>query len=707
MFVTARAKVAILVPAVFCAYLSITATAYVPEDLSRANANDTTPDAATRLGLTVLKTCCTNFDLVATRNSWKGWVTTSQTPICEWTGIVCDSDQVLHSVSLPNAGLQGSLPWGLGKFLNVAHLNLSGNPGISGSLPETWGVAGWDHLITLDLSGNSISGKVPASWGRTAMGNLAELRLGGNRLSGSLPQAWAFTDIFPHLTTLDLSHNSNLTSHLPSHWGKAEPGVAMGMSQLHSLNLSGCSLNGSLKAVWANDLPLQHVDLSWNQLTGTLPDTTWQGLKTLSLEGNFLSGKVPELWGQEGAWPDLEMLSLADNRLTGELPATFGAGGSMTHLNQLSLSGNRLSGSISPSWQGRFPELEKLVLFANGAGNDWMSEIEHVALYFLAGLLKLSATESSFLQSLDANDLLPASVHVKVDAAFAHGQSAGRHDSASSNYAALLARECDWLVPPSSVHLCSYPDGRPVKLGSGSFGTVYKAVQNDGGEVAVKIFRVDGEATGQQLAAVRQEIDIIRGCRHQNVVQFLGACLDQDNLMLVTELLSCDLHTALGDPSRRPRLRWYQGGRTVILHMARGLHYLHSKGIIHFDVKSSNVLLTADLGTAKLADVGLAKLLTSATHVSNTSMRGTWDWAAPEIITAERCTTAVDIFGLGVCIWEICTGERPCRGQNRDVRVPEEAPEEVLRLMAWCNHWDPKERPTAWQVVQYIMDMPQ
>lgn len=77
-------------------------------------------------------------------------------------------------------------------------------------------------------------------------------------------------DIFPHLTTLDLSHNPNLTSNLPTHWGKAQPGVAMGLSQLQSLNLSGCGLNGSLKAAWANDLPLQHVDLSYNQLTGAL-----------------------------------------------------------------------------------------------------------------------------------------------------------------------------------------------------------------------------------------------------------------------------------------------------------------------------------------------------------------------------------------------------------------------------------------------------
>lgn len=69
----------------------------------------------------------------------------------------------------------------------------------------------------------------------------------------------------------------------------------------------------------------------------------------------------------------------------------------------------------------------------------------------------------------------------------------------------------------------------------------------------------------------------------------------------------------------------------MALHIARGLHHMHSRKVMHLDLKSANILLARD-GTAKVADVGLAKILTrDNTHVS---MEGTFDWAAPEVPSA-------------------------------------------------------------------------
>ena len=77
-------------------------------------------------------------------------------------------------------------------------------------------------------------------------------------------------------------------------------------------------------------------------------------------------------------------------------------------------------------------------------------------------------------------------------------------------------------------------------------------------------------------------------------------------------------------------------GWQVALHIARGLHHMHSRKVMHLDLKSANILLARD-GTAKVADVGLAKILTrDNTHVS---MEGTFDWAAPEVGLLSGLTT--------------------------------------------------------------------
>ncbi len=71
-------------------------------------------------------------------------------------------------------------------------------------------------------------------------------------------------------------------------------------------------------------------------------------------------------------------------------------------------------------------------------------------------------------------------------------------------------------------------------------------------------------------------------------------------------------------------------GYKIALDIARGIHYLHSRKIIHFDLKSNNILLTEDGKTAKIADVGLAAVLNDA-YMSVSGTRGAFAWAAPEV----------------------------------------------------------------------------
>ena len=91
-----------------------------------------------------------------------------------------------------------------------------------------------------------------------------------------------------------------------------------------------------------------------------------------------------------------------------------------------------------------------------------------------------------------------------------------------------------------------------------------------------------------------------------------GACVRAGRVMLVTEFLTGgDLWHALGKPSvSRPIFAWHVWGHKVALDIARGLHFLHTRArpIVHFDLKSHNILLAAD-GSAKIADVGLARIL--------------------------------------------------------------------------------------------------
>jgi len=285
--------------------------------------------------------------------------------------------------------------------------------------------------------------------------------------------------------------------------------------------------------------------------------------------------------------------------------------------------------------------------------------------------------------------------------------------------------------------------GDPIKLGQGKFGTVMRGKLLDAESVAIKCIysdvvshnrceismeKVDHHLKKDDLHAlvgnmmsiqdivsnerILHEIALLKSCHSQYVVSFIGVVFRAEEVWLVTELFpSGDLWHALGHSSK-PTVTWYKGGIFIAMDILADLKYLHNKRVIHFDLKSSNILLRESRAVdwcsevpqgyevnfrAKISDVGLSRMLPiSREYISSTKVGGTWNWCAPEVILCSKCTPAADMFSFGVVLWEICTGEIPARGRMRNVRVPLECPQEVANLISACiGSQNPEDRPTA------------
>jgi hypothetical protein len=265
-----------------------------------------------------------------------------------------------------------------------------------------------------------------------------------------------------------------------------------------------------------------------------------------------------------------------------------------------------------------------------------------------------------------------------------------------------------WLLRPEEVALARRADGTLWQLGVGAFGTVYKGRLRGAADVAVKVLHRPEEAARREDLV--REAGLLRGLRDRHVVAFLGAVLDgpAGAALLVTELMELgDLWRAA--PARGPSgarvFAWRARGRRVAADVARGLAYLHARRVVHLDLKSANILLTR-AGVAKIADVGMARVLQASCLSAAAAGAGTFAWSAPEVLAGRRCTAAVDVYSYGVVLWEICTGEAPVRGAMRTLRAPEDCPEEIVALQAACVAEEPAARPTAAALVAALVDTP-
>ncbi|XP_030484528.1 G-type lectin S-receptor-like serine/threonine-protein kinase At2g19130 [Cannabis sativa] len=194
------------------------------------------------------------------------------------------------------------------------------------------------------------------------------------------------------------------------------------------------------------------------------------------------------------------------------------------------------------------------------------------------------------------------------------------------------------------------------KLGEGGFGSVFKGILSDSTEVAVKKL----ESVHQGEKQFRTEVSTIGTIQHVNLVRLRGFCSQGTKKLLVYDYMpNGSLNTHLFCEKGSNILDWKTRFQ-IALGTARGLVYLHDKCrecIIHCDIKPENILLDAEFNP-KVADFGLAKLVSREFSRVLTTIRGTRGYLAPEWISGVAITFKADVYSYGMVLFELISGKR-------------------------------------------------
>ncbi|XP_072564507.1 mitogen-activated protein kinase kinase kinase kinase 5 [Paramormyrops kingsleyae] len=251
------------------------------------------------------------------------------------------------------------------------------------------------------------------------------------------------------------------------------------------------------------------------------------------------------------------------------------------------------------------------------------------------------------------------------------------------------------------------------RVGSGTYGDVYKARNIQTGELAaVKIIKLE---PGDDFSIIQQEIFMVKECTHQNIVAYFGSYLCREKLWICMEYCGGgslqDIYHVTG-PLTELQIAY------VCRETLQGLGYLHTKGKMHRDIKGANILLT-DSGDVKLADFGVAAKIT-ATIAKRKSFIGTPYWMAPEVAAVEKnggYNQLCDIWAVGITSIEMAELQppmfdlHPMRAlflmskssfQPPKLKDKNKWSASFHNFVKYCLIKNPKKRPTAEKLLTHV-----
>jgi serine/threonine protein kinase/ABC-type phosphate transport system substrate-binding protein len=284
-------------------------------------------------------------------------------------------------------------------------------------------------------------------------------------------------------------------------------------------------------------------------------------------------------------------------------------------------------------------------------------------------------------------------------------------------------RKDEWEIDTNELEMAE-------TLGTGGYGEVFRAKWR-GTEVAVKMMAAkDNLLTRDMQRNFAEEVRVMTALRHPNVVLFMAACTKPPNMCIVMEFMGLGSLYELLHNELIPELPIALKVK-MAYQAAKGMHFLHSSGIVHRDLKSLNLLLD-NKWNVKVSDFGLTKFKeeSKSSGASNTALQGSIHWTAPEVLNENPDVDFIlaDVYSFGIILWELLTREQPFAGMSpaavavavirdnlrpampssemADTLAMESASSpEYVELLTSCWHADPTIRPTFLEIMTRLSAM--